>query len=76
LSILEELRTKTTPPVYAKILKPFPRDAIAQKLGIGTIHASNIITGYKRPGKLLEQKFIALAAEVERALKQEQGVRN
>jgi len=71
MSLIAELSQRTPPPLYAATLKQFPRDAIAEKVGISTVYCADILTGYKRPGKKLAQRFIALAAQVEAEMNQQ-----
>ena len=76
MSILKQLRaTNTTPPSFAELLKQFPRKSVASQLGITPIHATNILSGYRIPGKTLNKKILELVVEVEQALQVEQGGR-
>ena len=76
MSILTELRTTdTTPPSYSNLLKQFPRKSVASQLSITPMHVSNILSGYRIPGKALNKIILEVVVEVEQALQVEQGGR-
>ena len=65
MSIISELSKGYTPPLYAEVLKPFPRGILAEKIGITYGFCSNVLTGCRKPGPEVRKKFIKLAAQVQ-----------
>ncbi|WP_300461295.1 hypothetical protein [Desulfobacula sp.] len=64
MSIITELNTFNAVPSYAKILKNFPRVAVANKVGITSTYLCNILCGSKEPSKNLDLKLQELADSI------------
>jgi len=73
MSLIAKLSKKNTPPEYAATLKPFSRTTVAEQIGCSYCSVCNILCGCRRPGPELERKFIELAAQVEKELKEQEG---
>ena len=68
MSIIAKLSKKPNPPAYAEILNQFPAATVAEHLGITFSYVKMILSGNRKPSEQLEQRFIALADEVEAEL--------
>lgn len=65
MSLIQELKNFDATPDYAETLKPFPRAAIARRLGIGASYVSNILSGSKTPSKKIHKMLTELAGQIQ-----------
>lgn len=70
MSIVAKLSKKPNPPPYSATLSQFPAATVAEHLGITFSYVKMILSGNRKPSKKLEQRFIALANEVQAEMEQ------